>query len=305
MSDLQVNSIELAATTAFLLAADETERDAVLLEVCDLPDKKLTLSEADLDGIVSRFSPDTPVKIEHQNSIFDPLGTVQRIWRDGSRLLGRLSFTPEMASFLRAKGTVKLSCGLKRMSDDLQAMTLSEVSLVLKPRLPVACLLSEDDASELLRLRIEVQQQKVDAQVVSLKLAGKLVPATEAAARVLLMADDHSQITLADGNNLAVAEAFKAYLDAQPPLITLGQLTQLAGVDSQADGNASTILTTDQREFLQKSLGVNPDDVVKTMDADKNKMASGAIGRQSLTASFPGLSPRPTAQEHKSSEKGL
>lgn len=71
----------LAAPDLVALAENDTERDAVLLEVCDLPDKQLKLSEADLDGIVSRFNANTPVKVEHQDTVFDPLGSVQRVWR--------------------------------------------------------------------------------------------------------------------------------------------------------------------------------------------------------------------------------
>ena len=49
-------AIMLAAPTPpggiLTLSEGETERDAILLECCDLPDKQLTLTEADLDGIV-------------------------------------------------------------------------------------------------------------------------------------------------------------------------------------------------------------------------------------------------------------
>ncbi len=265
----------LAGPDTFTLGDSSGDREAILLECCDLADKKLTLDEADLDGIVSRFvalnAAPVPVKVEHIDSVLDPLGRVQRIWRDGKRLMGNLAFAPAMADFLRERGPVKLSCGLKRMSDDLRTVTLTEVSLVLKPRIASACLLSDDEQSELLRLRIQVQQQKVDAQVVSLKLAGKIVPATEAAARVLLMADDHSQITLADGNSLAVAEAFAAFLAAQPPLVVLSELKDLTAlsVSSTADGNGATELTVDQREFLEKSLGVNADHAAAMMSGDK------------------------------------
>lgn len=271
-----MTQILLAATAAFVLLAEETERDAVLLECCTLPDKDLTLTETDLDGIAARFTPNTPVKLQHTDTALDPFGVVKSVQRVGKQLLGRLSFAPAIAALVRERGALALSCGLDR-----SPLTLSEVSLVIKGRLPAATLLSDTDAAELAQLRLdnarilaEGRVREVDAQIVTLKLAGKVIPATEAAARVLLSAGDSSQIRLTDGNSLSTAAAFAAYLAAQPPLITLGQLTQLAGLTGMADGNASTVLTQDQRDWLEKSLGVKADAVVKTMDADKKKAAA-------------------------------
>lgn len=294
---LTLVSPDMVALTDSATGSVATERDAVLLEVCDLPDKQLTLSESDLDGIVSRFNPQTPLKVEHLDTVFDPLGSVQRIWRDGGRLLGRLVFAPQFAAFVAGRGganvPLKLSCGLSR-----SPLTLSEVSLVLKPRLQAACLLSEDDAAELVRLRLEVSRQKVDAQVIALKLAGKIVPATEAAARVLLSAGDSALITLADGASMNTAAAFAAYLAAQPALVTLGEL-QAVALASQADEQSihatdEVILNADQRAWLEKSLGVKPEDVAKMMTADKKKAGTSEAGGRT-TGSLAGMD-RPSAQ---------
>ena len=283
---LALTLVTLAGPSPITLAADETERDAVLLECCELPDKNLTLTENDLDGIVSRFTGEVPIKLQHVDSPLDPFGSVKRIWRDGTRLLGKLTFPPAIAALVRERGALALSCGLNR-----SPLSLSEVSLVIKGRLAAATLLSEDDAAELARLRLENTAQRVDAQVVSLKLAGKIVPATEAAARVLLMASDSSKILLVDGNSLSTAAAFAAYLAVQPSLITLGELrslaaVELAGVTGQADGNAATLLTMDQREWLEKSLGVKADDVAKTITADKAKAAGRSTMRPECRGSI-------------------
>ena len=64
-----------------------SERPAKLLEAGEYPDKDLTLTEADLDGIVARFASGVPVKVEHVDSPLDPLGQVKRLWRDGAALL--------------------------------------------------------------------------------------------------------------------------------------------------------------------------------------------------------------------------
>ena len=80
-----------------VLAFSETEmvheRDAKLLEVGAYPDKGLTVTEADLDGIVSRFSADgAPIKVKHMDTPLDPLGRVKRILREGSTLMAKLLF---------------------------------------------------------------------------------------------------------------------------------------------------------------------------------------------------------------------
>ena len=304
-----MNQVQLAATAAFTLAAGETERDAVLLECCTLPDKQLVVTADDLDGIVSRFpAAGVPVKLQHTDTSLDPFGVVTAVRRVGVQLLGKISFAPAIAALVRERGALALSCGLDR-----SPLSLSEVSLVVKGRLPAATLLSDTDAAELVQLRkeharllVEGNAARVDAQVVALKLAGKIIPATEAAARVLLAAPGSALITLADGNTLAVADAFRVYLDSQPPLITLGQLesVRLASVDSMADGNGATTLTQDQRAFFEKSLGVNPDDVVKTMADDKAGKSVGPMGRMM------GMTPKKAPMAHdeagrrKSQERG-
>lgn len=178
-------AITLAAPTPpggiLTLAAGETERDAILLECCDLPDKQLVLTEADLDGIVSRFNGDVPIKLQHVDSPLDPFGAVTSVRRVGKQILGRIAFPPTIAALVRDRGAGALSCGLTRAP-----YTLAEVSLVVKGRLAAATLLDDTEQAELVRLRAETSKQRVDAQIVTLKLAGKIIPATEAAARVLL-----------------------------------------------------------------------------------------------------------------------
>ena len=105
-------AVTLSSPEILILADGETERDAVLLECCTLADKRLTITEADLDGIVSRFTAPVPVKLEHIDTPLDPLGVVQRIWRDGKRLLGTVALPPDVAALVRARGCKALSCGL-------------------------------------------------------------------------------------------------------------------------------------------------------------------------------------------------
>ncbi len=252
------------------LSEGQTERDAVLLECCDLPDKGLTLSETDLDGMVSRFTGPVPLKLEHIDTPLGDMGTVQKIWRDGKRLLGKIVLAADAADLVLARGCKGLSCGLSRAP-----LTLAELSLVLKPRVQAAVLLSADDAAELVTLRAQVVQQRVDGQIADLKRAGKIVPATEAAARVLLSAGDANTVTLADGGAQGVSAAFMAYLEAQPAVVKLSEMapdaTRQDGLYGAADGGDAVTLTDEQKHFLSKSLGVDPAKVAATMTADKKK----------------------------------
>ena len=268
---LSAASLALAVIAApgaeLVLSEGETERDAVLLECCDLPDKGLTLSEGDLDGIVSRFAAPVPLMLEHIETPLGPLGTVQRIWRDGRRLLGRVAFAPDVAGLVRARGCKGLSCGLARAP-----LALAELSLVLKPRVAAAVLLSDDDQAELIRLRAEVVQQRVEAQITDLKRAGKIVPATEAAARVLLSAGDANTVTLAEGGSQAVSAAFLAYLTAQPAVVTLSEYAEVdAAAVAEANrraGESAETFTAEEADFLTNRLGVDPAAVAETLKAE-------------------------------------
>ncbi|MGI4791374.1 MAG: hypothetical protein ACRYFS_21305, partial [Janthinobacterium lividum] len=159
-----------------------SERPARLLEAGEYPDKSLTLTESDLDGIVSRFTAGLPVKVEHVDSPLDPLGRVQRVWREGNALLGMLAFPDDLAGFLRRRGAGKLSVGLSR-----EPLALLEVSLVLKPRVASAALMGTENLnSEIVRLRAALTAREVESQVAAFKMQGRIVPASEAAARALL-----------------------------------------------------------------------------------------------------------------------
>ena len=138
-------SMDAPAVFAFSDSEMSAERDALLLECGTYPDKGLTVTEDDLDAIVGRFSADgAPVKVEHMDTPLDPLGRVQKIWRDGSVLMAKLLFPPDMASFLRRRGVQKLSVGLSREAVGLgSSLSLAEVSLVLKPRVLAAAMFGD------------------------------------------------------------------------------------------------------------------------------------------------------------------
>jgi len=204
-----------------------SERPARLLEAGEYPDKALSLTESDLDAIVARFTAGLPVKVEHVDSPLDPLGRVQRVWREGNALLGVLAFPEDLAGFLRRRGAAKLSVGLSR-----DPLALLEVSLVLKPRVASAAFMGDSfsaDAlsAEIVRLRAALTAREADAQVALFKAQGRIVPASEAAARALLSSGETS--VLMAGGPESVSAVFRRFLAAQPPVVLLGETAPTGG----------------------------------------------------------------------------
>jgi len=289
-------SMDAPAVFAFSETEMSAERDALLLECGTYPDKGLTVTEDDLDGIVGRFSADgAPVKVEHMDTPLDPLGRVQKVWRDGSVLMAKLLFPPDMASFLRRRGVQKLSVGLSR---EAVGLALAEVSLVLKPRVQAAAMFGEapegpptpnnggaggptpgasadpsllrkgeeqEKDREIARLSAALSAREVEGQVQKLKSEGRIVPATEGLARALLSVPPSALITLAEGETaLPVSQVFLSYLQAQPPVVEFQETAGMGGAKGDAGARSHHHaegdlhpLTTDEEAFLRK-LGLDP-----------------------------------------------
>ena len=255
-------TMEAPAALTFSEGEMSAEREALLLECGSYPDKGLVVTEEDLDGIVGRFSADgAPIKVEHMDTPLDPLGRVEKVWRDGSVLMARLLFPPDLASFLRRRGVQKLSVGLSR---EAVGLALAEVSLVLKPRVAAAAMFSEPTSpaarvllpkreeeevgggaglgggaggeegvrmadegkdAEIAGLRAALVSREVEGQVQRLKAEGRVVPATEHLARALLSVPAGALITLAEGDGaVPVSEVFLAYLQASAPVVRFGEM---------------------------------------------------------------------------------
>ena len=297
-------TMEAPAALTFSEGEMSAEREALLLECGSYPDKGLVVTEEDLDGIVGRFSSDgAPIKVEHMDTPLDPLGRVEKVWRDGSVLMAKLLFPPDLASFLRRRGVQKLSVGLSR---EAVGLALAEVSLVLKPRIQAAAMFGEsspvaqarhpplggkgtgwefgggvgegvamadgvkgDSAKdvEIARLSAALVSREVEGQVQRLKAEGRVVPATEGLVRALLSVPTGALVTLSAGaEGLPVSEVFLSYLQAQPPVVSFGEVA-LSGGGEAAAGTATRshhhaqgdkpALTADEEAFLRK-LGLDP-----------------------------------------------
>ena len=269
--------MDAPAVISFSETEMSAEREALLLECGTYPDKGLVVTEDDLDGIVERFSGDgAPIKVEHMDTPLDPLGRVQKVWRDGSVLMARLLFPPDLASFLRRRGVQKLSVGLSR---EAVGLALAEVSLVLKPRIQAAAMFGEsspvaparhpplggkgtgwefgggvgegvamadgvkgDSAKdvEIARLSAALVSREVEGQVQRLKAEGRVVPATEGLARALLSVPVGARVTLSEGAEaLPVREVFLSYLQAQPPVVEFMETAGPGGAKAMEAGARS------------------------------------------------------------------
>lgn len=112
---------------------DELIREAKLFEAGEYPDKGLTVTESDLDAMVSAFTTAVPVRVQHGESPWDgKMGRVVEIWREGKELMGKIAWPSSVWAFLCAMGTKKLSVGLNKLKQ------LVEVSVVDVPRVLTA-----------------------------------------------------------------------------------------------------------------------------------------------------------------------
>lgn len=111
------------------------ERECLLFEVGDYPDRGVSITDDDLRDIAENTTADVPVKVEHlAQSPFDgALGTVSRLRVVGSQLFGTLRQPVEAWSFIRRAGARSLSIAL-----DLMAKKVAEVSFVCSPRVASA-----------------------------------------------------------------------------------------------------------------------------------------------------------------------
>jgi hypothetical protein len=264
--------IEAAERFGVSLSEEVIERDARLFAAGDYPDRGVTFTEADLDKIIQNHKP-VPICLEHVEMPIE-LGWVGRIWRKGSELFGRLAFKPKAWELIASSGARRLSAAVKRDKSGLV-----EVSIVRQPRVENAVIFRADARSDLhfdfnlekgecfmpeteisqfsnriTELEAKLRAQTVDAQIASLKRDGRIVPASEPYARAILCTGDSQVVTFADGEEKPVAEAFLAFLEAQPKVIEFSEL---------ADGAECTPdLSAAEHEICAK-LGISAKSLVK------------------------------------------
>src|SRR5262245_55442289 len=107
------------------------ERECLLFEAGEYPDRGVSITEDDLREIAANTADEIPVRIEHlHESPFDgALGVVTRIRAVGSKLWGTLRQPVEAWRFAQKAGARALSVAL-----DVAGKRLVETSFVCRPR---------------------------------------------------------------------------------------------------------------------------------------------------------------------------
>jgi|YelNatPaOPRAMG01_1025707.scaffolds.fasta_scaffold22905_7 hypothetical protein len=125
------------------------ERECLLFEAGDYPDKGVSVTMGDLVEIARNSAADIPVRIEHlPETPFDgALGVVGDVRAAEGRLWGKLKIPAETWSFVQRAGAKALSVAL-----DMAAKRLTEVSFVSRPRIRSARVFYRED--NLLRMEV-------------------------------------------------------------------------------------------------------------------------------------------------------
>lgn len=249
------------------------ERSAFLFEAGDYPDKGISVSEEDLEKMAARFGQPCPIQMEHQPG---PLrfGWLVRVWREGRRLLGRLVFSSAAWRLVEQSGAGAVSLGLDRDTLDIR-----EVSLVRNPRVAGARVFSDGDglvqmdAREFLpipaaedavaRMSRELSGERARAEVDDLVRQGRVAPAARQAALDILASEGLPVVGFADGKAETAAEAFRRFLQMQPPVVLFGEMAAAGSGQDAAEAP----------DALLQALGITRDDLKRVSGADGKEKA--------------------------------
>jgi len=116
------------------------ERECLLFEAGDYPERGVAVTAADLESIAANSEGEVPVRVEHlSRSPFDSaLGVITGLRAVGNRLFGTLRQPVESWKFVQRAGAKSLSIAL-----DMAAKRVSEVSFVCFPRVAAAQVFSD------------------------------------------------------------------------------------------------------------------------------------------------------------------
>lgn len=246
------------------------EREALLFEAGEYPDKGLSISEDALRAMEGSFTGPAPIRVEHTDSPVR-FGWLTRVWKKGRALMGTLAFTQAAWELVMESGARCLSVGLNR-----DTLAVEEVSLVRNPRVASARVFTNDaliaftaqitggfpaagEEAELSQLRGEIALRDAREELARFVKAGKVAPGAGEAALALLAAGG-MRVTF--GTELTpVADLFRRFLQAQGPVVVFGELTPGAAL------RAPVFSMEDRRIFGM--LGVSEDEVANTTKGER------------------------------------
>jgi len=121
---------------------DAVERDALLMETGEYPDKGVAITEEHLQQMAATGA-GAPVIVEHRPTLV--LGWIRELYRKGKQLWGKLALKPHANQLIEESAVKGLSVGLRRTPDGGYA--LHEVSLTTSPRVANAQLFADQTPS--------------------------------------------------------------------------------------------------------------------------------------------------------------
>ncbi len=136
-SDIPGYLWEIAGMRAPKFTEEYVERDAMLFEAGDYPDKGLSVTEEDIERL-ARTQGEVPIYVEHAESPIK-LGKVAQLYRKGKQLWGKLLLLPEANALIEKLGVKGLSVRVPRTLE-----RLIEVSVTGSPRVKGAQVFAEE-----------------------------------------------------------------------------------------------------------------------------------------------------------------
>lgn len=114
-------------------------------------------------------------------------------------------------------------------------------------RREVSSMSDQEKDAQIRELRFALRAKDVDARLAEMKAQGKIVPASEAHAREILLRGDE-KITFGEGET-TISFLFECFLELQPQVITFGELAP------SVRGESAGPLSAEEEELLSK-LGI-------------------------------------------------
>ncbi len=140
-------------------STDTIERDALLMEAGEYPDKEMIVSETTLRDM-AESGVGAPVIVEHRPTLI--LGWVKELYRKGKQLWGRLMLKPHANQLIEESGVKGLSVGLIKQPNG--RVRLREVSLTLTPRVETAQLFTDGTPSLYMIQEAQMSEQQTTEQ---------------------------------------------------------------------------------------------------------------------------------------------
>jgi len=198
--------------------ADAVEREALLMEAGEYPDKGVTITEDSLQQM-AESGVGAPVIVEHRPTLV--LGWISELWRKGRQLWGKLRLKPHANQLVEESGVRGLSVGLARTENGFQ---LREVSLTATPRVANAQLFGNeppqlyivcaneargDDAMETRNIAAEQQQPNVEQLRAELRAAQEHAAQLEARVKEMAQQLEFAQSQLVRNAVQGIVERYQ------------------------------------------------------------------------------------------------